>query len=354
MPPRDEKIQVDQRKFEPGLATIPAQAYRKALKSGFRFNLMAIGEPSLGKTSTVNTIFKSEIYNEQFVSSTQRIANSDSLIVQEFDLKLKENGVPLILRVIDCPGYGAFIDNSNQVPTIVSYLDGRHRRQFDQEMDIDRDIEKNDDELVHCCLFFFSPNCRTVKELDLECLKAIHNKVNVIPIIAKADSLTLDERHDVSLFDEEKKEEPESKPVAMRRYTFGACEIENDEHSDMRILRHLMIQTHLVDLVNSTKNEKYGNFREHWLTKHPIKFPEKKPETTEELKKRLDKELKDEIMGHKEKLQRIQADMEAVFQKKLQERRMKIAEGERKLEEMQKAHREHMKDEENVIAIKRK
>ncbi|CAG5103204.1 Oidioi.mRNA.OKI2018_I69.chr1.g664.t1.cds [Oikopleura dioica] len=197
MPPRDEKIQVDQRKFEPGLATIPAQAYRKALKSGFRFNLMAIGEPSLGKTSTVNTIFKSEIYNEQFVSSTQRIANSDSLIVQEFDLKLKENGVPLILRVIDCPGYGAFIDNSNQVPTIVSYLDGRHRRQFDQEMDIDRDIEKNDDELVHCCLFFFSPNCRTVKELDLECLKAIHNKVNVIPIIAKADSLTLDERHEL-------------------------------------------------------------------------------------------------------------------------------------------------------------
>ena len=59
-------------------------------------------------------------------------------------------------------------------------------------------------------------------------------------------------------------------------------------------------------------------------------------------------------MGHKEKLRRIQADMETVFQKKLQERRMKIAEGERKLEEMQKAHREHMKDEESVIAIKRK
>ena len=98
MPPRDEKIQVDQRKFDAGLTTIPAQAYRNALKTGFRLNLMTIGEPSMGKTSTVNTLFKSDIYNEQFVSSTERIANSDSLIVQEFDVKLKENGVPLTLR----------------------------------------------------------------------------------------------------------------------------------------------------------------------------------------------------------------------------------------------------------------
>jgi cell division control protein 12 len=93
---------------------------------------------------------------------------------------------------------------------------------------------------------------------------------------------------------EEKEKEPEtsSEPVNMRRYTFGTAEIENDGHSDMRVLRHLLIQTHLYDLVRSTKNEKFGNFRVEWLTKHPIKIPEKKPESTEELKKRLDKELK--------------------------------------------------------------
>ena len=44
---------------------------------------------------------------------------------------------------------------------------------------------------------FISPNCRTVKELDLEYLKAIHQKVNVVPIIAKADSLTIEERHEL-------------------------------------------------------------------------------------------------------------------------------------------------------------
>ena len=30
-----------------------------------------------------------------------------------------------------------------------------------------------------------------------------------------------------------------AKPVNMRRYNFGTAEIENDEHSDMRVLRHL-------------------------------------------------------------------------------------------------------------------
>ena len=40
---------------------------------------------------------------------------------------------------------------------------------------------------------------------------------------------------------DEKPEEAEmgAKPVNMRRYNFGTAEIENDEHSDMRVLRHL-------------------------------------------------------------------------------------------------------------------
>lgn len=35
--------------------------------------------------------------------------------------------------------------------------------------------------------------CR-LKPLDVQFMKAIHNKVNVVPVIAKADTLTLRER----------------------------------------------------------------------------------------------------------------------------------------------------------------
>lgn len=42
---------------------------------------------------------------------------------------------------------------------------------------------------------FLSVSCLTsLKPLDVQFMKAIHNKVNVVPVIAKADTLTLRER----------------------------------------------------------------------------------------------------------------------------------------------------------------
>lgn len=36
--------------------------------------------------------------------------------------------------------------------------------------------------------------CSSLKPLDVEFMKAIHSKVNIVPVIAKADTLTLRER----------------------------------------------------------------------------------------------------------------------------------------------------------------
>ncbi len=33
----------------------------------------------------------------------------------------------------------------------------------------------------------------SLKPLDIECMKALHHKVNIVPIIAKADALTTEE-----------------------------------------------------------------------------------------------------------------------------------------------------------------
>lgn len=41
---------------------------------------------------------------------------------------------------------------------------------------------------------FVVPLLRSLKPLDVQFMKAIHNKVNVVPVIAKADTLTLKER----------------------------------------------------------------------------------------------------------------------------------------------------------------
>jgi septin 3/9/12 len=50
------------------------------------------------------------------------------------------------------------------------------------------------DTRVHCCLFFISPTGHALKPIDIVVLKKLSEVVNVVPVIAKSDSLTIEER----------------------------------------------------------------------------------------------------------------------------------------------------------------
>jgi septin 3/9/12 len=50
------------------------------------------------------------------------------------------------------------------------------------------------DTRIHCCLYFISPSGHGLKPIDIVVLKKLSETVNVVPVIAKADSLTLEER----------------------------------------------------------------------------------------------------------------------------------------------------------------
>ena len=47
-----------------------------------------------------------------------------------------------------------------------------------------------EDSRVHCCFYFIAPTGHTLKALDLITMKRLHTKVNIVPIIAKADTIT--------------------------------------------------------------------------------------------------------------------------------------------------------------------
>ena len=49
------------------------------------------------------------------------------------------------------------------------------------------------DTRVHCCLYFIPPYGHGLRQIDLEFLKRLQYKVNLIPVIAKADTLTAEE-----------------------------------------------------------------------------------------------------------------------------------------------------------------
>lgn len=50
------------------------------------------------------------------------------------------------------------------------------------------------DTRIHCCLFFINPTGHSLRPIDIIVMKKLSEVVNVVPVIAKADSLTLEER----------------------------------------------------------------------------------------------------------------------------------------------------------------
>ena len=55
----------------------------------------------------------------------------------------------------------------------------------------DRHIQ---DTRIHCALYFISPTGHSLRPIDVIVMKKLSEVVNVVPVIAKADSLTLEER----------------------------------------------------------------------------------------------------------------------------------------------------------------
>jgi septin 7 len=49
------------------------------------------------------------------------------------------------------------------------------------------------DNRIHACVYFIQPTGHALKPLDIEVMKRLHTKVNLIPVIAKSDTLTDDE-----------------------------------------------------------------------------------------------------------------------------------------------------------------
>jgi len=50
------------------------------------------------------------------------------------------------------------------------------------------------DTRIHAALYFIAPTGHTLKAIDIVVMKRLSEVVNVVPVIAKSDSLTLEER----------------------------------------------------------------------------------------------------------------------------------------------------------------
>uniref|UniRef100_H0XNL6 Septin n=1 Tax=Otolemur garnettii TaxID=30611 RepID=H0XNL6_OTOGA len=290
-----------------GFANLPNQVHRKSVKKGFEFTLMVVGESGLGKSTLINSLFLTDLYPERIIpGAAEKIERT--VQIEASTVEIEERGVKLRLTVVDTPGYGDAINCRDCFKTIISYIDEQFERYLHDESGLNR--RHIVDNRVHCCFYFISPFGHGLKPLDVAFMKAIHNKVNIVPVIAKADTLTLKERerlkrrildeieeHNIKIYhlpdaesdeDEDFKEqtrllkasipfsvvgsnqliEAKGKKVRGRLYPWGVVEVENPEHNDFLKLRTMLMLTHMQDLQEVTQDLHYENFRSERLKSH--------------------------------------------------------------------------------------
>jgi cell division control protein 11 len=255
-----------------------------------RFIIMAAGRKGSGKSSFFNTLIGKDI-----------VKNADSGGIDIYTLSIDCDGVMQRVTLIDTPGFGMTLSDTEIQESIASYIKAQFNMFIAEESKIRRD-PKFEDTRIHCLLYFISSASSGLKSTDIAFLKSVSPLVNIIPIISKADGLTINERrtmkakvmeqlshHKIPTFDLES-QELYANPVGgsslnelvpflvvsadfgdpgtkSKDCQWGLVNIDNHEHCDFMALREILLSTHTSSLAEYTASELYENYRSAYLEK---------------------------------------------------------------------------------------
>ncbi|XP_066836149.1 septin-9 isoform X1 [Anser cygnoides] len=282
-----------------GIDAILEQMRRKAMKQGFEFNIMVVGQSGLGKSTLINTLFKSKI-SRKSVQPTSEERIPKTIEIKSITHEIEEKGVRMKLTVIDTPGFGDHINNENCWQPIMKFINDQYEKYLQEEININRK-KRIPDTRVHCCIYFIPATGHSLRPLDIEFMKRLSKVVNIVPVIAKADTLTLEERdyfkqritadllangidvYPQKEFDEDSEDRlvnekfREMIPFAVvgsdqeyqvngrrilgRKTKWGTIEVENTTHCEFAYLRDLLIRTHMQNIKDITSNIHFEAYR---------------------------------------------------------------------------------------------
>jgi len=183
-------------------------------------NIMVAGLSGLGKTTTCASLIESWQQQQpdhhpatlsSSLSSSSSIPSKTTVVIDESRVYERYDPAAntiLRVRIIDTPGFGNRVNHKNSVTPIVNYIQKCRRQQLKQEMsphssnnnhnnnnnrhpNMERHQDQDKSVLVHVCLYFLFPG--RFLEIDKHFLKLIQKEVSIIPIIAKADTMTDEE-----------------------------------------------------------------------------------------------------------------------------------------------------------------
>lgn len=333
------------------VANSPMINYRKDAKKGIKFTFMVVGELGTGKTTFINSLLNKKVVSHRYekngkaTTDTKTLAftsakavalpNTSILTRDEFNPEtiheepgialtetkvemVDDDNMKLLLNIIDTPGFGDNLNNELCFVEIENYL----KQQFDLVLAEETRIRRNPrfiDTRVHALLYFITPTGHGLREIDIQCMKRLSKYVNILPVIARADSFTAKEldhfkeqiRIDIEKFnvpvfqfdnylneyDEDEDYEliqeckflaglqpfaiisaeteyeikdpktGEVRRTKARQYPWGLVDISDPKISDFSVLKSVLLGSHLQDLKDLTHDFLYETYRTERLTK---------------------------------------------------------------------------------------
>jgi len=284
---------------------------RKNVKKGLNFTIMSVGASGLGKSTFINTLCESAVIEKRDYSNPELAAVEKTVEITPVTVDLEEDGIKLQLTIIDTPGFGDNINNERCFNDILNYIEAQYDYIVSEESRIRRNPKYRDDR-VHACLYFIPPTGHALRELDIEFMRRLGSRVNVIPVIAKADSLSPAELadfkkrimedieyykipiynfpYDDEIDDDETIEENNElrallpfavvssedeviingRRVRCRQYPWGVVEVDNVKHCDFSKLRYMLLSSHLQDLKEITHDILYEQYRTEKLSREGV------------------------------------------------------------------------------------
>ncbi|XP_065533917.1 septin-10 isoform X3 [Lathamus discolor] len=276
-----------------GFSTLPDQLVKKSIRRGFCFNILCVGETGSGKSTLINSLFNTSFDDPVSTHFLPKV----ELRAQTYELQ--ERNILLKLTIVNTVGFGDQINKEDSYQPIVDYIDAQFEAYLQEELKIKRSLSNYHDSRIHVCLYFISPTGHSLKPLDLLTMRSLDSKVNIIPVIGKADSITKSELQNFkkkimselvsnriqiyqfptddetvskmnsimnghmpfAVVGSDEKVQIGKKMVRVRQYPWGIVQVENENHCDFVKLREMLICTNMEDLREQTHARHYELYR---------------------------------------------------------------------------------------------
>lgn len=136
----------------------------------------------------MNSLFETTVIpKREPLDEPAATAQAHDLAIRPYSMELEQDGIKISITVIDVPNFGNSLDRSGEHASVLKYLE----EQMDQVLNEESRIKRNPkfiDTRVHALLYFIEPTGKGLREPDITFIRHVGKRVNVIPLLAKADA----------------------------------------------------------------------------------------------------------------------------------------------------------------------